>query len=349
MNKKTKSRAKLKKPPTGAKPQSRLLRTVYNANHVLIVPHNDPDPDAIAAAVGLKFLLAARLSLESTIAYQGIIGRAENKALVQYLNNPLRQMRPSDFATDIPIILIDTQPGSGNNPLPAGTSAAAVIDHHLSPNTPEAAFVDIRSNYGATSTIITEYLRASRMTIDPPLATALFYGIKTDTRGLARHTSKADVRAYFHLQPRVDVEALAKIETAQVPVDYFHSLDSALHSARIYDGLVIAYLDHMDYPDQAAEIADLLLRLQDSKWIVCCGIYDSALMISVRSRSRRVSAQVVVQALVADDGSAGGHGALAGGQIPIGNQDAKQVFEVVLKRAKKLLGIPERDPGQPII
>jgi len=181
------------------------------------------------------------------------------------------------------------------------------------------------------------------------LATGLFYGIKTDTHGLARHTSKADVRAYFYLQQRVDVEALAKIERAQVPVSYFRSLDEALHSARIYDGLVIAFLSQMDYPDQTAEIADLLLRLQNSRWIVCCGVYDKTFILSVRSRSRRVNAQLVVQALVAGDGSAGGHGALAGGQIPLNDQDAELLFEVILKRAQRLLGIPKSHPGRSII
>jgi nanoRNase/pAp phosphatase (c-di-AMP/oligoRNAs hydrolase) len=335
--------------PRGKQPYSRLLQAVFKADSLLIVPHNDPDPDAIAAAIGIQHLLFAKIARESTIAYQGIVGRAENKALVEYLGHPLRHLQPQDFLDNVSILLIDSQPGSGNNPLPPTKPATVVIDHHLSRNPPLADYIDIRSDYGATSTIITEYLRAAKVDIEAPLATALFYGIKTDTRGLARHASKADVRAYFYLQQRVDVEALAKIERAQVPVGYFRSLDRALHSAHIYDGLVTAFLQRMDYPDQAAEIADLLLRLQDSEWIVCCGVYDDTLMISVRSRNEHLTAQTVVQALVAGDGSAGGHGALAGGQIPLAGRDSAIQFEIILHRAQQVLGIPTNHAGQPII
>ena len=170
-----------------------LDQAIGDSDRVLILPHNDPDPDAIASAVALRHLLAQRLGVEVNIAYKGIIGRAENKALVRYLGYPLRRLTGSDLRQPLPIALVDTQPGAGNNALPSKSTATIVIDHHPWPEVTAAArFVDVRSDVGATSTILTEYLQAAGIEPSPPLATALFYGIKTDTMGLGRGASPAD-------------------------------------------------------------------------------------------------------------------------------------------------------------
>ena len=95
----------------------RLYETAIGAGNLLILPHNDPDPDAIASAVALRYLLAERLGMESKIGYQGIIGRAENRMLVRYLSQPLRPLTDADLAGKVSIALVDTQPGAGNNAL----------------------------------------------------------------------------------------------------------------------------------------------------------------------------------------------------------------------------------------
>ena len=167
-----------------------------DAGTILILPHNDPDPDAIASAVALRHLLMEALNVESTIAYQGIVGRAENRALLRYLGQPLRPLTDTDLAGEVPIALADTQPGAGNNALPAGSGAAFVIDHHTwREPTATAAYVDVRPEAGATSTILTEYLQEAGLEPEPPLATALFYGIKSDTRGLSCGAGPADMAA----------------------------------------------------------------------------------------------------------------------------------------------------------
>ncbi len=219
-----------------------LLKAVGQASFVLILPHNDPDPDAIASAAALQYLLAECLKIDSQIAYKGIIGRAENKALVRYLGNPLRLLTDLDLNPSRPVALVDTQPGTGNNALSAAATAAVVIDHHPRREAPfAAAFVDVRSEVGSTSSMLTEYLQAAGIEPSPALATALFYGIKTDTMGLGRGISPLDVSAYFYLQTRIDVEALVQIERAQLPADYFKSFDAAYGPPGFYDGVVISY------------------------------------------------------------------------------------------------------------
>jgi nanoRNase/pAp phosphatase (c-di-AMP/oligoRNAs hydrolase) len=328
----------------------RLYQTASGADRLLILPHNDPDPDAIASAVALRYLLAERLGMESTIAYRGIIGRAENRALVRYLGHPLEPLSDLDPQPSSCLALIDTQPGAGNITLPPGARVVLVVDHHAwREETATAGFADVRSELGATSTILTQYLQAAGAEPPSSLATALFYGIKTITMGLSRDTSPADTAAYSYLQPRINVGALAKIEHAQVPADYFRSFDAALRGARMYDGVIFAYIAVLSYPELAAEMADVLLRLEKAQWVICVGVYQGALVLSVRTRGQEHTAEELVQAIVAGEGSAGGHGTIAGGQIPLGDRGAKQKALLLGQRALQHLGIPPGDAGEPLV
>jgi nanoRNase/pAp phosphatase (c-di-AMP/oligoRNAs hydrolase) len=285
---------------------NRLLEAVGKARSVLILPHNDPDPDAIASAVALGHLLTEKLDLEAQVAYQGIIGRAENKALVRYLGSPFRRLTTCDLHWADCIALVDAQPGAGNVTLSPEASVAIVIDHHPPRDaTGAAAFADIRPEVGATSTILTEYLQTAGLKPLRTIATALFYGIKADTMGLIRSTSPADAAAFCYLQSQVDMEALSRIEHSQVPAEYFKSFVLALQSARVYDRVVVAYLGSVDYPDLGAEIADILLRLRGIRWVVCIGTYKNTLILSARTKNRQ-GAGKLVQEIVGSRGTAGG-------------------------------------------
>jgi nanoRNase/pAp phosphatase (c-di-AMP/oligoRNAs hydrolase) len=327
-----------------------LLAAVRDASSVLILPHNDPDPDAIASAVALRHLLAEKWKVGSQIAYKGIIGRAENKALVRYLGRPLRRLTASDLRQPVPVALVDTQPGAGNNALPPSFAPAVVFDHHpWRETTVSASFFDVRPEVGSTSTMLTLYLRAAGIEVDLPLATALFYGIKTDTMGLGRGASPQDVDAYFYLQTRIDVEALVEIERAQVSVEYFQRLDASLHSALVYDSVVISYVGAMRRPDLAAEMADLLLRLEGIQWVVCMGHYEDDLILAVRTRSRRGGAGDLVQEIVGDLGTAGGHGAMAGGDVALRGQEPEQLAQQFSRRILQHLQIPPGTVGKPLL
>ena len=328
----------------------RLLRAVRGSSRVLILPHNDPDPDAIASAIALRHLLLEMLSVDCTIAYRGIVGRAENRALLRYLGRPLRPLADGDLAGEAAIALVDTQAGAGNNAVPAGSEVAIVIDHHTwREPAVKVAYMDVRPGLGATSTILTEYLQASGLEPAPPLATALFYGIKTDTSGLSRGAGPADTAAYLYHQPLIDPQALAQIEHAQVPASYFKSFDATLQAARVYNGVVLAYVGPMAYPDLTAEMAHLLLRLEESQWVICMGVHQEVLILSVRTKSRTGKAEEVVHAVVGDEGTAGGHGPMAGGQIPLKGRDPEHVVHLLEQRALGVLQVPVEVKGERLI
>ena len=325
-----------------------LFSAMESVDRLLILTHNDPDPDAIASAVALRQLLVERLDMKAHIAYQGLVGRVENRALVRYLSYPLRLLAEMEAVVSMPVALVDTQPGAGNNALPPESEVVVVFDHHPLRETISAAFADVRPDVGATSTILTEYLQAANVEPEPSLATALFYGIKTDTMGLGRGTSQADVAAYFYLQSRIDVEALVQIERAQLPAEYFEGLVTALRATRIYDGVVISYLGPMRRSDLAAEIADLLLRLQGARWVICMGVFEDELILSVRTQKQGGAGQLI-QDVVGDRGSAGGHGSMAAGQVPLREESPLKLASLLRKRALARLEVSPETKGEPLI
>jgi nanoRNase/pAp phosphatase (c-di-AMP/oligoRNAs hydrolase) len=326
-----------------------LLAAVGSATEMLIMPHNDPDPDAIAAGVALRYLLEQQAGIACRIMYRGIVGRAENKALLQYLSNPLSRLRLADRCPPLPIALIDTQPGAGNNSLALDCDLRVVLDHHsLRQETGRVPFSDVRSGIGALSTMLLGYLRAGDLQPPAWLATALFYGIKTDTMGLSRGTCQDDVDAYFYLHPLVEIEALVRIERAQVPSQYFRSLVAALQAARIYDNLLLSYVGRLAYPGLAAEMADLMLRLEGIDWVVCYGAYEEELILSVRS-AQASQADTLVAQIVGELGTAGGHGALAGGQIPFIDQDPNELARNLQSHILTSLGYSEDMEGRPLV
>ena len=323
-----------------------LLRAASSISKLLIVTHNDPDPDAIGAAMALSYFLKERCGIQSEVVYYGIIGRAENRAMVKYLGNVLRPVAEGDFDQGTAIAMVDTQPGAGNNPVGDVGDVRIVLDHHTERSeTRHVDCAEVHPSLGACSTLMTAFLREAGLEIPTSLATALFYGIKTDTRGLSRGTSAYDVQAYFYLQPLIDIDGLAEIEYARVPADYFKGLATMLKNLRIYRNIAVAWLGDLVYPGMAAEMADLLLRLEGIDWVVSSSVFNDTMIISVRTHDRAGGAEVLVLTLVADEGTAGGHGMLAGGQIPLNGRDPLKVNQLIVKRTMSYFGLPRGMTG----
>ncbi|MCG3211023.1 MAG: manganese-dependent inorganic pyrophosphatase [Anaerolineae bacterium] len=322
---------------------------VAQRGRVLILPHNDPDPDAIASAVAMHYIFQQTTHVEGQIGYQGIVGRAENRALVRYLNYPLRPLGAT-VPEDMPIVLVDTQPGAGNNPWQPALPLIGVIDHHpRQKQNLSVPFVDLRPELGATATIMVEYFMSLGLDIPAFLATALFYGIKTDTRGLSRGVSPDDATAYFYLQPRLNVDALAEIERAQVPATYFKIFVDALETTKLYNSVAITHVGEMMYPDMTAEVADLLVRLQNVEWVICTGIYQNKLMLAVRAPSGAGDAGKLVQLIVQADGTAGGHDTMAGGQITIKGASPAEIVARLQQRVWQAFNINPQAVAESLI
>jgi nanoRNase/pAp phosphatase (c-di-AMP/oligoRNAs hydrolase) len=322
----------------------RLGKLFKGRKRGLVLTHDNPDPDSMASAVALAIVLHSRLGIVTDVAYGGIIGRAENAAFVRVLKLPIVPVSQVEIEQYDLFALVDTQQPVKNHALPEGVSADIVIDHH--PTRDESVtnpFADLGSGaYGATSTLLTEYLRAARIEPSPELATALYYGIKADTRDLERQTLEPDVDCYLWLFPRIDRNLLAEIEHPQLPLRYFQLYHQAIEKARLFTGAVITDLGEVYSPDMVAEVAERLSFLEEAKWSLASGSYRSQLYLSLRCSDRRMNAgRLIREACEGFGGSAGGHGSMAGARIPlVGTRETRAALKrEVVRRFKAAFGV----------
>ncbi len=312
-----------------ARPKLDRLRTLARGKKTLLAQtHDFPDPDTIASALGLAWLLEKLEGLETQIGYGGVIGRAENKAMIRVLRIPLRRTTPKDFDKFDLVALLDTQPEAGNHNCPPDRIPDIVVDHHFRRELPggEPTFFDVGGGYGATSTKVVELVMASGL--EPPIdvATALFYGVKTDTQNLGREASPADMAAYLYLVPRADNKLLSEIEHPQVPLDYFRVFNKALTRGKIYGNFIVSDLGEVYTPDLCAEVAERLLQVEDVKHALAVGWYEENLFLSLRTRlPKQKNAGRVLHGIVcgAGLGTAGGHGPMAGARIPVAGKSQR--------------------------
>jgi nanoRNase/pAp phosphatase (c-di-AMP/oligoRNAs hydrolase) len=292
------------------------LARVRGAGEALVVMHDNPDPDCMAAAECLRALLGARAGLSVTVARGGIIGRPENRAMVKLLglaHVPVDLIRWEDFRV---IAMVDTQPETGNNSLPAGHPVDIVVDHHpLRGPAARAPWCDIREDWGATSTITWSYLKQAGVPIDEKLATALLYALKSETRDLGREATDHEFTAYTDLMQLADLELLHRIAEPKVPAAHFAALDRAIRRAEVRGSLITVNIGALDYPDLVAEIADLLLTFDRANWVMCVGQLGGSVYLSLRTDLEDAGAGQLIRRIVAGKGAAGGHGKIAGGRL----------------------------------
>ncbi|HEX3698412.1 MAG TPA: DHH family phosphoesterase [Polyangia bacterium] len=318
------------------------LARLQGRKSALIYMHDNPDPDALAAGLGLQYLLDHELGTVTTLAHGGIVGRAQNRAMVDNLHinlTPVESVDPDGFDA---IALVDSQPETGNNSLPTGHRIDVVVDHHPPrSSSARAPWCDIRPALGATSTIIFEYLRQRNILIDARLATAFFFALRTETRDLGRESTEAERSAYIELVPLVDHNVLYRMTHPKVPRAHFVALDRALRSAQVFQDIVAVNLGTLGYPDLVAEIADLLLSYESARFVLCVGQYDGSAYLSLRTEASEARAGSVMRHIVGRDGAAGGHGTMAGARLfgPIRDEQSLQAaFSEMVKRLCEVLG-----------
>lgn len=320
---------------------SELLRSPQMSGRWLILTHDNPDPDALAAAAVLGQVLRRAFKRRVTTAYGGIIGRAENQEMVKVLRIQLSHVRHLNWRHYRHFALVDTQPGTGNNQLPSDIVPDVVFDHHpVRRATRKARFVDIRTDYGATATILAEYQQASALAFSKQEATALVYAIRSETQDFGREFAPPDRETFDTLLDRADYRALARIQTPRLPAGYFRTLHHALEHVEEVGTLVVSHLGDIEQPDIVPEVADLLLRLQGKTWSLTTGVFGTRLYLSIRTTNARADAGRLMRRLLGRMGKGGGHGMMAGGYIDLEkakNGDAEAIRKRVVQRLARAL------------
>ncbi|MBD3322684.1 MAG: hypothetical protein GF350_16400 [Chitinivibrionales bacterium] len=326
-----------------------LKRHVLPASSVLIVAHDYPDPDCIASAYGLSKLFASWEITNSVITFGGFVGRAENRALIRYLNIDTVPFPLIDLQDFDRIVMVDCFPAGGNVSLPDHVPIDAVIDHHLQePEGDVPFYFDIRKDIGATSTLIAQYLSTSEIPLTSELSTALFYGIKTDTNGLARDAHPEDFESYIKLFSTVDHTALANIENPERDIEFFKTVHRGSEAAVEFGEIGYTYLGDVAAPDYIAEMADFFHSLERMEWMICAGLFKKRIYFSLRSKNQSGAGIKAVKIAHKLGGSAGGHGRIAAGHIPLNGIPVEEQLHRFVETFKKVFRIKNRE-GIPIL
>ncbi|MCD4678351.1 MAG: DHH family phosphoesterase [Desulfobacula sp.] len=302
--------------------------SLFTSNSKVLVVIN-ADPDAIASAMAVKRLLWRKVS-EVSIAHFNKISRPDNLAMIEYTEPglvALDDIKKQDFTT---FVVVDSQPD--HNERFSQFSYDAIIDHH--PITCEdAAYVDIRPDYGACSTIMTEYLKSKKTKLSSRLAAALMLGIKTDTSDFTRQASLRDIRAFQYLYQFADNNIVTKVERAALTQEDLNFLGCAIKQRKVINNRVFFHAGNITKPDELVVVADFFLTLARINWSIISGVYDKKLIIVMRNDGLRKGAGNTAKEAFSMYGSAGGHKTMARAEL-----DLKLIRKEIKAVGKKALG-----------
>jgi nanoRNase/pAp phosphatase (c-di-AMP/oligoRNAs hydrolase) len=310
-----------------------------------IVIHDNPDPDAISSGLALKEI-AKNLGVESNILYHGRIGHQENKAFVNLLGIDLGKIEDNNLKNFDEMALIDCSIPGVNNMVPPNSYVGIIIDHHPPGETEiKAEYIDIRPNFGATATIMTKYLQQLNINISKTLATALLYGIRTDTQDFKRKTDPADLSAASYLYPLSNHGILDQLEQPSMAIETLEVLGEAIRNRQVIGSYLLSNVGNIRDRDTLPQAADYLLSLEGISTTVVFGVTEDRIYISGRSNDIRVNLGEIMRQAFGED--AGGHANAAGAQIPLGVFSATKdrqtllrlVNEAVVKRFLSAVGV----------
>jgi nanoRNase/pAp phosphatase (c-di-AMP/oligoRNAs hydrolase) len=279
------------------------------------------DPDAIASAMAVKRLLWRRVA-GVTIAHVNVIERPDNLAMIRLTGVKLIHVDEANMNRFSRFVLVDSQPCHHDRF--QGVPFHVIIDHHPD-SQPRASFADIRPKYGATASMMTEYLLAARIKPSAKLATAIIYAIKTDTSNFEREALIEDIRAFQFMFRHANNHMVRKIEQSELKLEFLKYFKIALDRMRRRKGKVFAHIGVVPSPDVLVLIADFFMRVDTVSWTIVSGRFDRKLVIVFRNDGIRKNAGKLAQDSFGQLGSAGGHSSMARAEIPM--SELRQRFD----------------------
>ena len=324
---------------------ARLLKVLADKKNILITTHVHPDPDALASAAGMVALLEQKLKgARVSVSIKGRIGGGINDVFVRHANLKLTAWDEAALKSYDAIILLDTQPPFAFSPLPPDVQPLAVIDHHRGGHGKlKCRFCDVRTDVGATSSIVFSYLMELEAPIKPDLAATLLYAIESDLAGAAGTPGELDNIALSSLTLLADPRKLYQMRYVDLPQSYYTTFAEGLGNAVFYDHAILSHLEHIDSLERPAVLADFLLRFDKVDWALVTAVHEGKLLMSIRtSTSGKMSAADMAKRLLRKIGEGGGHRTKAGGFIPLETTSPAEVErwrEIIRRRYLRALMI----------
>ena len=322
------------KSTSSAEKLKRLLELVSPDDTVAVIIN--ADPDAMASALALKRIFWRKVK-KTLVFHINVIKRADNLALVKLLKLDQEHVRNLNNSDITKWAIVDSQPH--HNKQFSRYRFDIIIDHHPVDPDSTAPFLDIHEDYGATSTIMTEYLRAAKIKPSPKLATALFHGIKTDTENFARPSLPNDINAFRYLYQFANLNILKKIESSELTRKTLNSFRTAMENLTFFKDIAFIHMDRVNDPDILVLIADFFLKMAEATWCIVSGVYGQKLVVIFRNAGFRLDAGKMAKRLFGDWEAAGGHRSAARAEIPIQEiglerSDASEYKHFILSRIK---------------
>jgi len=313
------------------------LQEVVTPEDTLAVLIN-ADPDSMASAMALKRFFWRKV--KRTLIYRiNVIKRADNLAFIKLLKIEQKYIRKLQTSEITKWAIVDSQPHHSEQF--SRYKFDIIIDHHPVDAGSKGQFVDIKEDYGANSSIMTEYLRAAGIKPSPRLATALFYGIKTDTDNFVRSSTPHDINAFRYLFQFVNINIIKKIESSEMTKKTLGSFQTAMEQLTFIKDIAFIHMERVDDPDILVIMADFFLKMSEATWSIVSGIYGRKLIIIFRNAGFRLDAGKMAQKLFGLLGSAGGHKSAARAELQLDEiekeiNEGQEYKEFLLDKLKRI-------------
>lgn len=317
----------------------KIMDMVRNAEFPLILMYSDPDPDAIGAALGLA-LIMKQAGANPVIRYTGEVQRYQNKLMLNYLKEPIERLRDGELEGADVVAVVDAQPGFWKKDPPC---AHIVIDHHPIRDDTKAVYCDLRDHYGSTSSMLIEYLHGAGIPIRRKLATALLYGLITDTADLSRNTSSADIKAYDLVHTKADHYFLSRLSKSVVPMNMLSQISWGIDHRIVYRDLMLIHFGEVETPDLLVQVADSMLMTCGINWVVCAGKVEDRMVVVFRGDGHRQDVGSRARSAFGKIGSAGGHRTMGRAEVPLHGEHVDTTVELLIHNLFKRMSDKRRN------
>lgn len=295
-----------------------LLDTLRGGDSLLVVCHDNPDPDCLASALALQYIAEAAGVGTVTITYGGSLSHQQNRALVNLLDIDLERYDESLLSDHELVGFVDHSIPGQHNSVPPGTTIDVIVDHHPLAGEGVATFVDDRRDYGATATIFVEYLQDLDLDISTRLASALLFAIHRERLDFMRWPTAREYEAGRILYPDVDLSITDRLYGAAFSQATLDAIGEAIRTREIKGSSLVACIGRTTERDALVQAADYLLNTEGINTTLVFGIVDGTIQVSARSIDPGIDVGSALERAFEDVGSAGGHARMGGAQIPLG-------------------------------
>lgn len=303
------------------RPATELAAPLGGRSSLAVVLHDEPDPDCLASAAALA-AIARRCGVRTVEYVDGDrLSRPQNRALARYLGVDVRPVTGRAPEADVVALVDHAIPGQ-HDVLPPDAPVDVVVDHHEYDRPVIADFVDVRPTYGATATLLFEYLRDLDVPISTPLASALLFALHRERLDRVRHPTYHEYEAALALFPLADLSVIDRFYRSGVTTTTADAVAAAIRNRRVHDSCLVSWTGPLPQREAIPQAADYLLTLQPVDSVLVLGTVDGEVHFSARSIDPRVDLARLLPRVVGTDARAGGHSDMAGGVVPPSAFDA---------------------------